>query len=310
MRIASGQQCIGACCLVIAVALFSTIEIAGKIIGNRVAPVTLTAIRFSVTGTVLLSVASLRCKKNFSGLTWKDVAGFFLNGFIGITLAISLFHLAVVQFEKAASAAVVFSVNPVFVVIAARFINREEWTMEKWTAVLLGTAGVACFAWESGTWAADSVTGLVTMLVAAALFGLSICFAKQLMCRHGAMVTMGFSALFGSVLLLPFAVFDAIRNASEISRYWIPVIYIAFAGTAIPYFLYYTGIMKTSVQKGSMAFFLKPVLASVLAGLILGETINRFMIAGTLCILWGLFLAVIVGQADSKVARTELVEID
>jgi len=52
------------------------------------------------------------------------------------------------------------------------------------------------------------------------------------------------------------------------------VAYVVFLGTALAYVLYYYGIMNTSAQKASPAFFLKPVLASLLAAQILGETIN------------------------------------
>ncbi|HQK79736.1 MAG TPA: DMT family transporter [Syntrophales bacterium] len=55
---------------------------------------------------------------------------------------------------------------------------------------------------------------------------------------------------------------------------WLPVAYVVFLGTALAYVLYYYGIMNTSAQKASPAFFLKPVLASLLAAQILGETIN------------------------------------
>ena len=41
-----------------------------------------------------------------------------------------------------------------------------------------------------------------------------------------------------------------------------------------------------------MTFFLKPVLASMLAVLWLGEQINLFMVLGSLCILCGLVITV------------------
>lgn len=41
-----------------------------------------------------------------------------------------------------------------------------------------------------------------------------------------------------------------------------------------------------------MTFFLKPVLASGLSAWLLGETLNRYMLAGTGLILVGLLLAV------------------
>jgi len=70
----------------------------------------------------------------------------------------------------------------------------------------------------------------------------------------------------------------------------LPILYITLFGTSLAYFLYYFGLLNTSAQRGAMIFFLKPVLATVLAVLILGEEINAYMLAGIVLILSGLFL--------------------
>ena len=54
----SRDQKIGIFCLLAGVGLFSTVEIAGKMIGGRVDPVTLTFVRFLVTGIVLLAISA------------------------------------------------------------------------------------------------------------------------------------------------------------------------------------------------------------------------------------------------------------
>ncbi|MEA3486273.1 MAG: DMT family transporter, partial [Thermodesulfobacteriota bacterium] len=81
-----------------------------------------------------------------------------------------------------------------------------------------------------------------------------------------------------------------ISDIHVLSEAWIPVLFLSLAGTALAYVLYYFGLMNTSAQKGAMAFFLKPVLASLLAVIFLGETINIYMLLGTALILSGLFL--------------------
>ncbi|MEA2013918.1 MAG: DMT family transporter [Thermodesulfobacteriota bacterium] len=69
---------------------------------------------------------------------------------------------------------------------------------------------------------------------------------------------------------------------------WLPLLCLSLMGTAMAYTLYYFGILNTSAQKAGMAFFLKPVIASTLAVLLLGESINVYMIIGTALILAGL----------------------
>jgi drug/metabolite transporter (DMT)-like permease len=275
------------------VALFSTVEIASKMIGSRVDPVVLTFLRFFLTGTVLIIICIPMLRLRITPLKGKDYGIFLINGLIGIALGITLFHIAILTMEKAASAAVVFSVNPVFVILLSRFVNKEPWRLHVWAAAAFGVLGVSFFAYESGAFQAVSLQGLGLMLLAAFFFALSVCISRRVVADYGAMLLAGFSALFGSLLLAPLAWYRfPCDGIGQISGVWLPVAYVVVFGTVLAYVLYYYGILNTSAQKASLAFFLKPVLASVLAALILGEKINDYMITGTILILCGLAVTV------------------
>lgn len=287
----SRDEIIGTLSLVGGVSLFSTVEIASKIIGPRVDPIVLTFIRFFVTGLLLVLISLPEVRRKTASFSHRDYGIFLMNGLIGITFALSLFHTAILVLDKAASAAVIFCINPVFVVILARYINREAWSRRKWIGVFLGGAGVFCFAYESGVFAWHSLSGLCLMVLSAFLFALSTCISRRVVARYGALVLMGFSALAGSLILLPLAVIRVeMDGVSAIMSAALPILYVTLFGTSLAYFLYYYGLMKTSAQRGAMIFFLKPVLASLLAVWILDETINPYMLGGIVLILSALFL--------------------
>jgi len=287
----SRDEIIGNLSLVGGVALFSTVEVASKIIGPRVDPIVLTFIRFFVTGLLLILISLPMLRLRAEPFSLRDYGVFLMNGLIGITLALSLFHTAILVLDKAASAAVIFCINPVFVVILARYINHESWNGRKWIGVFLGLAGVFCFAYESGVFAWHSLHGLSLMVLAAFLFALSTCISRRVVGRYGAPALMGFSSLAGSLILLPLA---AIRietaGLALIISAAMPMLYVTLMGTSLAYFLYYYGLLNTSAQRGGMIFFLKPVLASLLAVWILEETINAYMLGGIALILSALFL--------------------
>ncbi|MDX9745894.1 MAG: DMT family transporter [Syntrophales bacterium] len=285
------DEVIGTLSLVGGVGLFSTVEIASKIIGSRVDPIVLTFIRFFITGLLLILISLPVLKMRAEPFSQRDYGVFFLNGFIGITLALSLFHTAILVLDKAASAAVIFCINPVFVVILARYINQEPWSRRKWVSVFLGGAGVLCFVCESGVFAWHSLHGLALMVLAAFLFSLSTCISRRVVARYGALVLMGFSSLAGSLILFPLALMRIeITGLQQIMDASVPIFYITLMGTSLAYYLYYYGLLNTSAQRGGMIFFLKPVLASLLAVWVLGETINSYMLGGIILILAALFL--------------------
>jgi drug/metabolite transporter (DMT)-like permease len=297
----SRDELLGILSLLGGVGLFSTVEIASKIIGPRVDPVVLTFLRFSLTGIVLIIICIPMLRLRLSPLKGKDFGIFLLNGLIGIALGITLFHIAILTMEKAASAAVVFSVNPVFVILLSRFVNKEPWRLHVWAAAGFGVLGVSFFAYESGAFLAVSLQGLGLMLLAAFFFALSVCISRRVVGDYGAMMLAGFSALFGSMLLAPLAWYRfPCGGIGQIAGVWLPVAYVVVFGTVLAYVLYYFGILNTSAQKASLAFFLKPVLASVLAALILGEKINGYMITGTILVLCGLIVTVFGSFLNGK----------
>jgi drug/metabolite transporter (DMT)-like permease len=287
----SRRETLGLLALLAGVALFSTIEIVSKAIGPRVHPLVLTFIRFFSAGVILLAV-SARSMPVRPGA--RDYGIFLLNGLVGIALMGAIFQASVLMVGKAATCAVVFSANPLFVVIFARFINGEPWNPAKGVAVGLGVIGVAFFAWETGALTRASLLGIAVVLVSAALFAASLCLSRRVVGRYGALPLLGFSSLFGSLMVLPAAVWAL--GQTGWAGLWETrglVAYHALVGTALAFSLYYFGLSRTSAYRASLSFFLKPVLASLLAAILLGERINAYMVAGTVFILGGLALAVL-----------------
>ncbi|MDD5483514.1 MAG: DMT family transporter [Kiritimatiellae bacterium] len=287
------MKTIGLLSLLGGVALFSTVEVAAKIIGPNVLPFQMVFLRFFFTGVILLALSLPSFLKSGLELKPRDFGLFAVNGAVGIAVSVSLFHLAILFFEKAASCAVVFSANPIFVIILARFVNNEPWSIPKWTALALGAAGIALFAWESGAFTMQSLAALGIMTVSAAFFALSICISRRLVPRYGVFILMGFSALFGSLLALPFALASFLRHgAGGLIDAWLPVLYLTLVGTTLAYGLYYYGLRHCTAFQAAMMFFLKPVLASVFAAVILREHINSFMVGGGFLIISGLAVMV------------------
>ncbi len=280
--------------LLAGVGLFSTVEVFSKIIGARVPPFQMVCIRFFFTGIILLGLALSGLRRRHKPLTRRDLGVFAMMGLLGVAIAISLFHLAIIIFDKASSCAIVFSANPVFVVLFARYINNEPLDARKLAALILGVAGITCFAWESGSFSLKSLAGLSIMVVAALCFAVNICFSRRVIGRYGVFLLMGATALSGSLLVLPLAAISiAQHGVGGLISAWAPVLYVALAGTTLAYALYYYGLSRGTLFQTSMPFFLKPVLASLLACLLLGEHINGFMIGGSLLILSGLAITVL-----------------
>jgi drug/metabolite transporter (DMT)-like permease len=291
---------VGTWALLGAILLFSTVEIAIKIMqvqcAARIDPFLLVFMRFFVTGLVLVAAGLPGARRRGLRLGVRDYVVLGVNGLLGITLSISLFHVAVQAFRNASSAAVVFSAHPVFVALFAPLINRERLSLRQTLGVLLGGTGVLSFALESGHLEHASARGLQVMVCSALFFALSVCLSRRIIARYGPLLTMGISSLFGSVLVLPVGLWHStLPVLPELAKGLVPLLYVALAGTTLAYALYYYGLACTSAARASAVFFLKPVVATVLAVLLRGERVNAYTVSGTGLILVGL-VAVWVGN--------------
>jgi drug/metabolite transporter (DMT)-like permease len=280
--------------LLVSIVLFSTIEVASKLMqsGGGIAgqyPFWLAALRFIVTGLVLFIPAARQLRGKL--LTGRDVATLAGLGLLGVTLMSSLYHLAI-TFLPANVAALVFSCNPVFVVLFAPLVLPEKITTRKLAAVVVCLAGIYVLAHER----ADGISsaGLLLMLMAIIIFALYTVLFKKMTPRVGALPVTAFAGLIGGLCILPLAFgFEGFPLTTYGMADWLVIAYLALIGTALGYFLFIYGISHVEASAGSMAFFLKPFLAALFAWLILGEALTLPMLIGGMCILGGMLIALL-----------------
>jgi len=286
----------GLIALIGGIALFSTVEIDAKIINSQatIPPAIMVFLRFVFTGIALLAISLPRYLKTHGKFTKHDWKIFFLNGAIGISLCLGLFHAAIAMFSNASSAAVVFSANAVFTIIFAKYMNNEAWNIRKWLALVCGLVGISLFIFESGKPDWDTFFAICTMALSAVAFAYSVCLAKREIKNYGATLFMGMSSICSCLVILPFAIYVVLAMPTNIitelkNSFW-GMLYMIFAGTTLGYFLYYTGIKHVTAFVASMAFFIKPVLACFFAWFFIDESMNAWTISGTAIIMLALIL--------------------
>lgn len=295
----------GCCSLIIGVLLFSTVEVASKLMqvngavaGNN--PFWVACFRSIVCGLLLGIPAVHSIRKRGSVLTRRDAGGIAAAGVIGVTVMSAFFHLAITCLP-ANIAALIFSCNPVLVLLLAGLFLAERITVSKVAAVGFCLCGIFLLARDR----ADdlSLVGVLLMVSATLAFALYTVLCKKLIPRCGALPVTAFAALFGGLLLVPVAVAaEGVPLGAYGGADWAGLIYLAVFGTALGYFLYIHGIGHVGAGVGSMAFFLKPPTAALFAWMALGETFSVFEAAAGLLILAGMLTALLPEARGKTVA--------
>lgn len=251
--------------------------------------------RFMIGGAALAIVALLRSEsRDLIGPLRQDflpIVGLSLGG---MAFAQFLFHLAL-DYASAVQVATMVTVMPILLVFVARVIDGTPISAPKLVSgigafigcLLLLTDGYL----EQVRGGGESLTGIALALGCATLGAFYLVLVKPYTLRYGAVrmttytFTLGFVALWlvvggvWDVWVLPMDLAD--RSPVAIGS----ILTLGIWNTCIGFILWLWGLANVPDQaRGNYLFFLKPVIAALLAYLILGDHITLTQIAAIIAI--------------------------
>ena len=279
-------------------------EVAAKYTGGAFNSIQLTFLRFLIGGLMLLPFAISDLKKRGHSLTAGDLGYLLFLGVISISISMTLLQVSMIGIN-ANLAAIIICTNPLFTMIFAHFVADDPFTKRKAVVLLLMLIGLVIVANP-----AEVLSGGIDPLylgcavVAAVTFGLYTAYGKRRIASIGGMAQNAFSFLFGCAVLLPVMLIADIPIFGGISAQTLPVLlYLGIFVTGLGYYFYMKPIELGGPSVASIAFFLKPVIAPILAFIVLGEPITANLIAGVLFILAGSYVNMAPGLKAVKAAK-------
>ena len=286
---------------------YGTMETALKLAGNELDPLQLTFLRFFIAGLVFLPIAIGELRRNRIRLTRKDYLYLWLLGVMNVPFFTVAFQLGI-MWSNASTAAVIFSVNPVFTMIFAHFMAGELFTKQKLKVIIIGIAGIILMMRPWDIQGGNTLHGMLLSLTAAVFFGLYTVMGKKITVKIGIMPQTSLSFIFGSLTLLVVMFFigsPVIAGVKE--NIWI-VLYTSFAVTCLGYLFYFLAIKNSDAVTGSITFFLKIVIAPIIAVIVLGEHLMWNTYLGIVLMLLASFMNIRQGMWQREVERKQAEE--
>lgn len=263
------------------VTIFSTYEVVGRLFAEDIHPLWVNAIRFSIGGLVLLPWATKAIREQGLRLQAKDFLALFGLGFLNAGICMGLMQTSL-QYTEASTAAVLISSNPLFVSLLSVFIFNEPLTKDKIAALLLGITGMILVA---GGLKAEGSLGPILAIAASVVWAVYTVAGKHLSQRYGSLVLNSLSFLLGGGFLVILSTFLHLPLTGVQGNNLLLLIYLGVVVTGIGYYAFFTGLLYLDTTIGAAVFFLKPVLATLFAFLLLEEPITMGKVAGTIVIL-------------------------
>jgi len=284
-----------------AIVLFSTIEVVAKYLqsgegaAGQVGPAQVATLRFLFGAAFILLLLMGQRQGRFVAAAFKqDGLPIALLGAVGVFLTFFLLHEGI-ESTSASTAAVIFSMNPVFTVLIASLVLRERLGIVGWLGVGLGLLGafaaITGFRF-SGMFSREDFLGSILVLVSAATWSVYTVYGKRYSERYGSAVISFLTMAIGSGLL---AVLLTIRGGwGEMAGYdlraWAWLLYLGVVTVGLGYILYFEGMRRVPASRGASLFYLKPVLALILAHFALGEPISYTLLLASVMVASGILL--------------------
>lgn len=203
-----------------------------------------------------------------------------------------LFETHALRFTTSGQAGVVSSMEPILIIIFAKFILKEHLPKIAYIGVLLGIIGsvVLSIGSDINELAPNPILGNSLEMCAEILTVTSIITTKYLMDKYPPFFLAGSQVLLGAVF---FIVLNIVRHGSFIPviNESLPILIYLGVLTVVSYALYNYGICTLSASKASPFLYMLPISSICFGCFFLGESFNLTQFFACALIFVGIYIS-------------------
>jgi drug/metabolite transporter (DMT)-like permease len=211
-------------------------------------------------------------------------AGFFFGG------DLIVWHLAI-NLTSVANATLLPNMAPVFVTLGAWLLWRQRVTGTFLVGLAVAILGAALLIGQSFSLSADNLLGDVLALCTAVFYASYILTTKQVRQNVPALTFMAWSGTVCALLLLPIALLSGETFLPISLVGWLVLLGLALLSHASGQGLIAYSLAALPATFSSVSLLWQPVMAALLAWLILGEVLAPLQMAGGIVVLTGILIA-------------------
>jgi len=261
----------------------------------------LTQIRITSAALILLIIALIKGKKQLA-VKRSEIKDLVLFGVIGIAVVNSFYYFAL-KYLYVSVALIIEFTAPIWIALYLRFVKKKNISRTAWVGIFCAFSGLVLI---SQVWTGKSLhpLGVIVAILDALALAYYFLTADRLGQKRSSLSLttwgMGVAAIFWAIALpwwnFPFEFLTQTFSLSgELSRFsapgWALILWIVVTATVIPYLLTVAAIKELSASTSSVIAMLEPILAGVIAWILLNEAFTNIQLFGCAVVLFGIYLA-------------------
>lgn len=283
--------------------LFATWPIVGKIALRTVPSVAL--VGFRVAGAALTLLVLARLSGTFQKIEAGDWPLIIVSSLLGLVFNQLLFTKGL-SLTTAINATLLSTTIPVSTLLVGVLLGTDRATLRRLLGIALAAAGVIYLIgpgraqFSSGTRMGDA------LIVSNSLcYGAYIAVSKNLMKRYHALTVITWIFVVGCVITVPAAAISLshVSLAAIPGRVWLAILYIIVLPTAAAYYLNGWALARVPPSTVAVYVYLQPLIAFVIAPIILGESLSIHAVIASLLIFAGVLVVTRRRRTQSETIR-------
>ncbi len=270
--------------------LFATWPIVGKIALRAVPSVAL--VGFRIAGAALTLLILTRLSGTFQKIETGDWPLLISSSLLGLVFNQLLFTKGL-SLTTAINATLLSTTIPVFTLLVGVILGTDRGTLRRVLGIALAAAGVLYLIGPGrAQFSPITRTGDLLIVSNSLCYGAYIAVSKDLMKRYNALSVITWIFVVACVVAVPAgAVSLAHLPLSSISwRVWLAILYIIVLPTAGAYYLNGWALARLPPSTVAVYVYLQPLIAFVVAPMVLGESLSFHEVFASLLIFAGVLV--------------------
>ena len=269
-------------------AIWASASVASKLGLASAEPFTISFIRFSIAGILMVFVSNVLLRKALpKSSQWKQLA---IYGLLNISLYLGLFIVAIGE-VSAGLGSLAVAINPVIITVALAIWDKKKLPFLRVFSLIIGITGVTVCAYPLIIGSHASVRGLLILFLSMSVYSIgTIYFQKNKWNGLDILTINGWQTLFGALFTLPVLLltWDGHQNKFDFG-FWSATLWLVFV-VSIAGVQSWIFLLRNFGDRSSYWLFLSPIFGFMFSNLIMHEPIGPLTFIGTILVLFSLFI--------------------
>ena len=265
-----------------------------KVALRDIGPFNLAFYRYLVASPIM-AVVMIAESRGLPKISVKDLPAFMVLALSGVTLLYAVQFVAL-EYTTATNSSILINTSVIFIAIMSFLFLGEKFSRLKVFGMIISFAGVTLII-SNGTlslaqlFAERTFIGDVLIVIDGFIWAIYTITGKFLMPKYSPVTVTAVSFILGTVLLLPFAIYEGMASPFSLSKFAvISVMYLGILCSVIAYVVWFKALEKMDATNVAVFVYLVPLFTVMMAVPLLGEKVTIFTVIGGILTMAGVYI--------------------